>query len=49
MFLVGAAMAYFISGDSVTGWGVLGALAIGWALLALYALGIRHGKRTNDL
>jgi len=49
MFLLGGAVALFSAGRPDGAFVVLGALAVGWSLLGLYLLGIRHGKQTNDL
>jgi O-antigen/teichoic acid export membrane protein len=49
LFLLGAIIATFAAGNSAAAWIMLGALAVGWAVLAVYILGIQRGKRHNDL
>jgi len=48
-FVFGAVVAFFASGKFDAAGIVLGALAVGWSLMGLYLLGIRHGKQTSDL
>jgi len=49
LFLLGGAVALLSAGKFDAAGIVLGALAVGWSLMGLYLLGIRHGKQTNDL
>jgi len=49
MFLLGGAVALFSAGRPDGALVVLGALAVGWSLMGLYLLGIRHGKQNSDI
>jgi len=49
MFLLGAMVAMFSAGRPDGAFIVLGALAVGWSLMDLYLLGIRHGKQNSDI
>ena len=48
LVLVGTILAHFSDGNSQAAWITLGVLLIGWSAMALYLIGVRHGRRHSD-
>ena len=44
-FLVGLATAFFIAGNSVTAWLILGVTGVAWFVLSAHLTGIRKGEK----
>ena len=49
LFMVGAVVAYIAEGRAAAAWIIVAGVAALWGIVGLYALGVHHGKRNNDL